>query len=100
MKSVAKKPDGKPTSGNGRQVTKKAQLIKLLGRKSGADIVALSDKLGWQQHTTRAALSGLRKAGYEVTRATSANGGPAKYRILVASAVADDAAAEVAQNGA
>jgi hypothetical protein len=35
-----------------------------------------------------------------VTRATSANGGPAKYRILVASAVADDAAAEVAQNGA
>ena len=62
MKSLAKKSDARPTSGNGRQVTKKAQLIKLLGRKSGADIVALSDKLGWQQHTTRAALSGLRKA--------------------------------------
>ena len=100
MKSVAKKPDARPTSGSRRQVTKKVQLIKLLGRKSGADIAALSDKLGWQQHTTRAALSGLRKAGYEVTHATSANGGPAKYRILVASAVADDAAAEVAQNGA
>jgi predicted transcriptional regulator len=100
MKSVAKKPDGKPTSGNGRQVTKKAQLIKLLGRKSGADITSLSDKLGWQQHTTRAALSGLRKAGYEVTRAMPANGGRAKYRILVASAVADDAAADVAQNEA
>ncbi len=100
MTSVAKKPDGKPTSGNRRQVTKKAQLIKLLGRKSGADIVALSDKLGWQQHTTRAALSGLRKAGYEVIRETPTNGGPAKYRILVASAVADDIAAEAAQNGA
>ncbi len=100
MTSVAKKPDGKPTSGNRRQVTKKAQLIKLLGRKSGCDIQSLSTKLGWQQHTTRAALSGLRKAGYEVTRETPANGGPARYRILVASAVADDIAAEAAQNGA
>lgn len=83
-----------------KRSTKKAQLIKLLSAKSGADINTLSDKLGWQQHTTRAALSGLRKAGYEVIRATPANGGPAKYRILVASAVVDDAAAEVAQNGA
>jgi predicted transcriptional regulator len=83
-----------------KRITKKARLIKLLSAKAGSDIQSLSDKLGWQQHTTRAALSGLRKAGYEVTRATSANGGPVKYRILVASAVADDAAAEVAQNGA
>jgi len=49
------------------RVIKKDQLIKLLGAKSGADIKSLSERLGWPQHTPRAAMSGLRKAGYEVT---------------------------------
>lgn len=49
-----------------KRITKKDQLIRLLGSKSGRDIKSLSAKLGWQQHTTRAALSGLRKAGYEI----------------------------------
>jgi len=52
MSKLSKKPS-----------TKKEQLIKLLGTKSGFDIKYLSVKLGWQQHTTQAALSGLRKAG-------------------------------------
>ena len=66
----------------GSRTTKKDQLIKLLGTKSGADIKTLSGKLGWQQHTTRAAMSGLRKAGYEVAGEKPAKGGKSKYRIL------------------
>lgn len=68
----------------GSRVTKKDQLIKLLGAKAGADIGVLSEKLGWQQHTTRAALTGLRKAGYEIAGEKPAKGGKSTYRILAA----------------
>ena len=67
-----------------KRTTKKDQLIKLLGTKSGCDIKSMSAKLGWQQHTTRAALSGLRKAGYDVANEKPASGGISKYRILSA----------------
>ncbi len=63
------------------RITKKAQLTKLLRTKAGADIATLSDKLGWQHHTTRAALSGLRKAGFTIIGSKPAGGGLAKYRI-------------------
>jgi len=61
--------------------TKKAQLVQMLQRKSGADIEAISAKMGWLPHTTRAALSGLRKAGYNVIKSEVSNGGAARYRI-------------------
>ena len=60
--------------------TKKAQLIRLLKAKAGADIFALSKRLEWQPHTTRAALSGLRKAGYEIG-IERPEGKPPRYRI-------------------
>lgn len=60
--------------------TKKAQLIALLQRKSGVTIVEASTKFGWQQHTTRAALTGLRKAGYEIELSKPENGGAGTYR--------------------
>lgn len=62
--------------------TKKAQLITLLSRKAGATIVEASEKFGWQQHTTRAALTGLRKAGYEIEICKSKKGGPSRYHIV------------------
>jgi DNA-binding transcriptional regulator PaaX len=40
--------------------------------------------LGWQAHTTRAALSRLRTAGFEIKREQSSNGGPARYRLVSA----------------
>lgn len=43
--------------------SKRAQLIKLLSRKSGACISTLSGKLDWQPHTIRAEISRLRNAG-------------------------------------
>ena len=61
--------------------TKKAQLIQMLTRKAGADVATISDKLGWQSHTTRAALTGLRKAGFEISAEKSGDGNPLSYRI-------------------
>ncbi len=66
------------------RVTKKQQLIRLLGKKAGADIGTLSAKFGWQRHTTRAALSGLRKAGFELTKIEASGGQATRYRIVQA----------------
>lgn len=60
--------------------TKKAQLIQLLSAKTGANVETLSGKLGWQSHTTRAAITGLRKAGFEILTEKGA-GKPTTYRI-------------------
>ena len=64
------------------KTTKKAKLIALLSRKSGADVPSLSATLGWLPHTTRAALTGLRKAGYEITSVKPGNGRPSRYQII------------------
>jgi hypothetical protein len=61
--------------------TKKAQLIRLTSVKAGADVAAISGKLGWQPHTTRAAITGLKKAGYEVTTEKPDPDKPTRYRI-------------------
>ena len=63
--------------------TKKAQLIRLLKGRHGADAATLSKRLGWQPHTVRAALSGLRKAGCGIA-AERAEGKPLRYRITAA----------------
>lgn len=63
------------------RTTKKAQLIQMLNRKSGADVVTISEKFGWLPHTTRAALTGLRKAGLEITTEKPGTGKPLRYRI-------------------
>jgi Protein of unknown function (DUF3489) len=49
-----------------RSGSKQARIIKMLSRKSGATLEALVDVTGWLPHTTRAALTGLRKRGYGV----------------------------------
>lgn len=61
--------------------TKKAQLVRLLQRKAGVDIATISKELGWQPHTTRAALSGLRKAGYGIPAEKLKADRPARYKI-------------------
>ena len=53
-----------------RKGTRQAQLVALLQRKSGASIKQISERLGWQAHTARAALTGLRKRGYRIERIT------------------------------
>jgi hypothetical protein len=53
--------------------TKRAQLIGMLERPEGASVAEIGQRLGWLPHTVRAALTGLRKAGREVTRSKDAN---------------------------
>jgi len=65
-----------------KPITKKAQLIRMLSRKSGVDVSAISEKFGWMPHTTRAALSGLRKSGFELISEKPGKGGPSRYRIV------------------
>jgi len=75
----ARKPKPVPVS---TPVTKKARLIALLSQKGGVDVPSLSNTLGWLPHTTRAALTGLRKSGYEITSVKPDNGKPSRYQIV------------------
>ena len=52
-----------PPSG---KVTKRDQLAALVVRDEGATLEQMIAATGWLPHTTRAALTGLRKAGYVV----------------------------------
>ncbi|WP_112323386.1 DUF3489 domain-containing protein [Oceanibium sediminis] len=62
--------------------TKRSELIRLLQRKSGADLTTITSKLEWQPHTVRAAISGLRKTGHTIERAVPTKpGGCAVYRL-------------------
>ena len=49
-----------------RKATKRDQLAALLVRDEGATIEQMTAATGWLPHTTRAALTGLRKAGYAI----------------------------------
>lgn len=65
-----------------KRVTKKAQLINHLDVQAGITVAELSDALGWLPHTTRAALTGLRKAGYIIEATKSAEIRASSYRII------------------
>jgi len=62
--------------------TKKSQLIAMLKAKNGASVEQISTKLGWQPHTVRASLTGLRKAGHEIDLKKPDGGGADTYRII------------------
>ena len=63
-----------------RDGSKLALVIELLRRADGATIVDLTQATGWLPHTTRAALTGLRKRGYAVIR-ERIGAGDSAYRI-------------------
>jgi Protein of unknown function (DUF3489) len=58
--------DGMPSAP--RSGSKAAEIVDLLRRDQGATIDELIEATGWLSHTTRAALTGLRKRGYEISR--------------------------------
>ena len=92
MPSTAKNSSEPIRSGKPR-LTKKAQLIRMLSAKSGADAAAISRKLGWQAHTTRAAITGLRKSGFQISSEKRENSKGRSYRIIMepeASSIADE----------
>jgi len=59
-------PARKP--GEIRAGTKQALLVEMLEREGGASIQQIVDATGWLSHTTRAALTGLKKRGFEIGR--------------------------------
>ena len=58
-------PDAQ-TAVSARPATKRDQLAALLVRDEGATLDQMIAATGWLPHTTRAALTGLRKAGYSI----------------------------------
>lgn len=73
IRSGTAKPGGK---------SKKDQLFSLLSKPNGARISVIVERLGWQAHTVRAALSGLRKQGFEIATSKSAKTGETNYKIV------------------
>lgn len=61
--------------------TKQDQLVALLSKPNGARISTIIQKLGWQAHTVRAAISGLRKQDHEVVTSKSPKTGELVYTI-------------------
>jgi hypothetical protein len=63
-----------PDADRPRASTKRAVLIGMLERPQGASVAEIGRQLGWLPHTVRAAITGLRQAGREVTRSKDATG--------------------------
>ena len=71
-KNKSPKAPTKDTAPNGnnppaeRKQTKKSQLIQLLSAGKPACLDELSGALGWQRHTTSAAMTRLKQEGYQL----------------------------------
>lgn len=50
-----------------KQPTKTSLVLDLLGRSEGASLDQIVEATGWLPHTTRAALTGLKKKGHTIT---------------------------------
>ncbi len=76
-------PDAVPVAASApARVTKASTVVALLAREGGATLPELIEATGWLPHTTRAALTGLRKKGHAIVRCTRE--GVTCYRIVAA----------------
>ena len=71
-----------PTATASTSTTKIGLVTDLLRRADGATLIELIAATGWLPHTTRAALTGLRKKGHNIDKAT--RGGATAYMIAAA----------------
>jgi hypothetical protein len=78
--SVAVQPEEHSIGAAPRTGSKQALIVEMLSKEPGATIDALMEATGWLPHTTRAALTGLRKRGFAVERIPHAPGA-SLYRI-------------------
>ena len=56
------------TENKAQRHTKTGQVLALLSRDEGATLTEIVDATSWQPHTTRAALTGLRKKGHQIEK--------------------------------
>ena len=75
-------PPEEPAAVEAKPQTKQALLVEMLKREEGATLAQLVEATDWLPHTTRAALTGLRKKGHVIT--ASKVDGASLYRIQVA----------------
>lgn len=71
---------GEPDAAGAKRITKQAKLVTLLSAEGGQSVAALAEMLAWQNHTVRAALTGLRQKGHALTKVRTAEG-TTVYRI-------------------
>ncbi|HLP67864.1 MAG TPA: DUF3489 domain-containing protein [Rhizobium sp.] len=66
--------------------TKTERVRAMLARPQGATLEAICEATGWQPHSARAVLSGLRKSGTPIAReaASDGRGSGSVYRITEA----------------
>jgi hypothetical protein len=81
MTEIQSEKTKKPSSATPAAKTKAAQIEALLRRKTGACLVDLTKATGWQPHSIRAALTGLRKTGADISRERNVKGATV-YRIV------------------
>jgi hypothetical protein len=67
MPKTQKQPTSVPPF-DPKQKTKSARVLDLMEREMGATLAELIEATGWQAHTIRAALTGLRKKGHAIER--------------------------------
>ena len=77
----SKRGIGSPKSSKSGAKSKQDQLVALLSKPNGVRVSVISERLGWQAHSVRAAISGLRKRGYEVVTSKSPKTGEMVYAI-------------------
>jgi hypothetical protein len=66
-------------SGPGHVTPSSSLILTLVGQEKGASIATLMQETGWQAHSLRAAITGLRKRGH-VILSSKAEDGQSRYR--------------------
>lgn len=64
-----------------RRNSKIGRVLDMLAADAGATIGDLTSATGWLEHSTRAALTGLRRRGYSLSLTRNERGGASVYRI-------------------
>ncbi|WJH39071.1 DUF3489 domain-containing protein [Aliirhizobium terrae] len=77
LKAAALKANRRPAT-----KSKRNQLLALIAKPAGTKISVLTERLGWQAHTVRAALSRLRKQGHSILATKAPKTGEAVYRLV------------------
>ncbi len=86
--SVVEQPVQVAEASAAKPGSKRAIILALLSREDGATTEALMEATGWLPHTTRAALSGLRKGGIAIARSRDGEDGASVYRVVPATIAA------------
>lgn len=79
--TLANSEASSPGASRPKDSTKLGIVLSLLEDPDGASLAKLIEVTGWLPHTTRAALTGLRKRGFRVVLQASIGGRSSVYRI-------------------